>query len=723
MFRRKLAIVLLALVMALSPILAIATNDNWQVDRSEDDISITELGHVFSTTPYIILEDPGYSTTSYVLFRDLAISRYAKINNATLSVYTLQNQSIARGSSSTIVGINQVDPILNGTLYPETSSFVIWNTSDVMGEYIWHNVTVTNIVRELVNRYTWASGQNLGFKILSVANTTRQFVAFDYGNPTWACKLYITYDVAPVPGEPDYPDYLNTTYGGQGNSTITWTGAYRNYDIWTVNITGPGPRDLVLSKGDFKLYYYRMGSGTAPVEIIANTRVASPTAYSGIRRIIRTPGVLYAVVDADNGSGSDQIWLCNSTDNGATWNTGERVSQWAGMASNSQREPCIAQDSSGRIHVVWTARNPTQFLAHATRFLNRTWTYENITLEPNTEDSNIFIDSADNVHISFSAKNATNWNFKQVYYANSTASGVSPILRISTTDVGNHLGSSIVAYLNSTPVGRPYIGIAWTRWDGGGTRYCRFRERDAFGWLAQETLGGGTINQEIALNLRYSRDAPFPNPPYLYQVVWQRWDGASFDIHVGQRHVKETPPSFTSTVISNPDQRYQEPSIMVDDAGDYFLAYVGNTDDDLYRYYYFDTNNSASGPTKDLTNTVNNPSLALSNSALVASYWFAVDPNGTVINPTNPCDGPDCIEEIIDDLLGEDPQDPDPTGWDDIPYFSRFEMRRYFLIIGWGAFWGPLWFFCYRRPSGYYIGAGFIVMLMGLGLLIQIPYI
>ena len=71
-----------------------------------------------------------------------------------------------------------------------------------------------------------------------------------------------------------------------------------------------------------------------------------------------------------------------------------------------------------------------------------------------------------------------------------------------------------------------------------------------------------------------------------------------------------------------------------------------------------------------------------------------------------------------------DPQDPEPSPWVGSPVLlGRFAMRRYFLMIGWGMFWGPIWFFCYRRPSGYMIGAAFIFMLIGLGLLLQIPYI
>lgn len=102
-------------------------------------------------------------------------------------------------------------------------------------------------------------------------------------------------------------------------------------------------------------------------------------------------------------------------------------------------------------------------------------------------------------------------------------------------------------------------------------------------------------------------------------------------------------------------------------------------------------------------------------------------PNGTAI-PI--CPGPfDTIEECqacIDTFLGgPDPFEPDPPG-QDFPQtggFTRFRMRLYFLAIGLSCLTGPMLFFAWKRPSGYYVACGLIIMLIGLGLIISIGQI
>jgi len=98
-------------------------------------------------------------------------------------------------------------------------------------------------------------------------------------------------------------------------------------------------------------------------------------------------------------------------------------------------------------------------------------------------------------------------------------------------------------------------------------------------------------------------------------------------------------------------------------------------------------------------------------------YYVVTDPNGTIIyidgDPWDWIDGVD-----------PDPQDPEPSGWEGTPpEFSRFSIRRYFLILGYFCVWGPIWFFCWRRPSGYYICGGALIMLMGFGLLLSVQYV
>jgi len=100
--------------------------------------------------------------------------------------------------------------------------------------------------------------------------------------------------------------------------------------------------------------------------------------------------------------------------------------------------------------------------------------------------------------------------------------------------------------------------------------------------------------------------------------------------------------------------------------------------------------------------------------------YTVTDENGTIIFTG------DTLDDVIDWLEGvdPDPEDPEPSGWEDTPpEFSRFSIRRYLLFIGYFCVWGPIWFFCWRRPSGYYICGGALIMLIGFGLLLSVQHV
>jgi hypothetical protein len=103
--------------------------------------------------------------------------------------------------------------------------------------------------------------------------------------------------------------------------------------------------------------------------------------------------------------------------------------------------------------------------------------------------------------------------------------------------------------------------------------------------------------------------------------------------------------------------------------------------------------------------------------------WTVTYENGTIV-----CQGLGDYEDAllcIENELGADPEDPDPPGeeWPETGPFTRFRTRAYFFILGFACFFGPVWFFAWKRPSGYYILVGALIMLIGVGLLIQVMYV
>ena len=93
--------------------------------------------------------------------------------------------------------------------------------------------------------------------------------------------------------------------------------------------------------------------------------------------------------------------------------------------------------------------------------------------------------------------------------------------------------------------------------------------------------------------------------------------------------------------------------------------------------------------------------------------FVVADENGTVID--SDCETLDCALIVIDEVLGADPEDPDPPGqgWSETGPFTRFRTRLYILLMGFGLLFGPLFYFAMRRPSGYEFVIGLFIMFVG----------
>ena len=101
------------------------------------------------------------------------------------------------------------------------------------------------------------------------------------------------------------------------------------------------------------------------------------------------------------------------------------------------------------------------------------------------------------------------------------------------------------------------------------------------------------------------------------------------------------------------------------------------------------------------------------------STWMITYPNGTII--VQDLDDYEDAIDYIEDILGADPQDPDPPGqdWEQTGPFTRFKTRLYIFIMGLAMLLGPVMVFAYRRPSGYNFVIGLFIMLIGLSFLIH----
>ena len=97
----------------------------------------------------------------------------------------------------------------------------------------------------------------------------------------------------------------------------------------------------------------------------------------------------------------------------------------------------------------------------------------------------------------------------------------------------------------------------------------------------------------------------------------------------------------------------------------------------------------------------------------IGTTWLVSDENGTLIE--DDLEDYDDAIIVIEDILGADPEDPNPPGegWDETGPFTRFRTRLYILMMGFGLLFGPLIYFAMSRPSGYEFVIGLFIMLVG----------
>lgn len=121
-----------------------------------------------------------------------------------------------------------------------------------------------------------------------------------------------------------------------------------------------------------------------------------------------------------------QIWYTKYTD---SWSAPLRISTLATMATNNQRYPSIAVDSSDNLHAVWYGSTDTYIDAIWYRKFIVGWGA--ITRISTTERVNqlpsIGVDSDDNLHVIWHAIPATPPNINRIWYSKYTTSWSAPI--------------------------------------------------------------------------------------------------------------------------------------------------------------------------------------------------------------------------------------------------------------------------------------------------------
>jgi len=207
-----------------------------------------------------------------------------------------------------------------------------------------------------------------------------------------------------------------------------------------------------------------------------------------------------------------------------------------------------------------------------------------------------------------------------------------------------------------------------------------------------------------------------------YNFRWVDRAGAAFNFGTGSPYYSEAVGQIV----------YIEVSILDDGAANHWYRWSLYLDEDFETLIFTDTDSivQGRGPWRYAqvisslgfgTSVVHKSNFYTYDHMPVAenTTWIVTYLNGTIIVQDLP-EYDDAIN-YIEEMLGDDPQDPDPPGqeWEQTGPFTRFKTRLYIFMMGIVMLWGPVMFFAYRRPSGYNFVVGLFIMLIGLSFLIH----
>ena len=229
MTRRKAISVLIALALI---VLTIPTSkaivDEWVTGLCDEDLFIAS--YLFDDVDMVYLQGDEAQIRGWYWFEAPILMYGRYIKEAYLEVRTPSIGATDPNASMTIYGKPSgkggtpsyyEDPsAING---PYTTNTYTVNLSSFVGPGVLHNITVTNILREINQGYYFWNGHDIAFVTLSTSDHSeeRTINSEESGHPA---KLYIHYSTPPTPpGVPGDAEYIDS---------------YRNHTIWEVDNLG-----------------------------------------------------------------------------------------------------------------------------------------------------------------------------------------------------------------------------------------------------------------------------------------------------------------------------------------------------------------------------------------------------------------------------------------------------------------------------------------------------
>ena len=691
------------------------------ISQTSDDGWVTEVGNLFDSQLTHIL-DPDMDIRSFVVFRDIKINKWERLENATL-ILKSANVLALDTSSVTIWGISRVAHYLpidaaDVISVPLTSSNVVADTSFFYGGATLE-IDVTNILRELMSHPDWTgdgsdgtgSGEKIGFLILGAeGHATRVFYDEIVGNGLEA-RIRIYWGETPAPPSTDAPGGFNDTSVYTWileNSTVPFEGDgdyNETVDIWRVDAFGEPEIQYVgiVTGGD--AYYHKSTTGTGGSVSLGSGWTFSEGGF--IDPIISVDP--YVLVMGDPG----QLFIY-LTDDEFTTNISVNINDLYNLAPWAGNMGSIFQDrvDTSIFHAVWTSPSPAfpgNFNVIYTNFsidmsplgLTFSPTYTNLTQVAWSQNFPTgYCQNNGTLHVVWYGEQGS--NDELVWYRRRLPNGTwLDQVQVSDTDVAGdpHARADVIA--------NEETGVALIVWEHDRTNVfwdvVYPNNTDDVDRLANTGVVPAMVND---------RDTN------IAQLVWSSSIGQPATIYHQTKLIDNSTAWSANMQVSPGGEKHWRPDVGIETVNGTVMTIWQNDWNNRVAGNYW---NIGTAPTvgKDTINNLDLSDNFIENEfvrTIINTTYFVVWGNGTVIS--GPLDSLDAVDDFLDEFFGIDPEEPNPPsqGWPGSGVLTRFKTRFYILFIGFIMIFGPLINFAMSRPDGYTFTIGCFIMLIGFAL-------
>jgi hypothetical protein len=434
-------------------------------------------------------------------------------------------------------------------------------------------------------------------------------------------------------------------------------------------------------------------------------QTAQATTWGAIQRLTWTSGASECPAVAVNASGhihvvwqdktpgNYEIYYKKSTDGGASWTANVKLTTNTGASKN----PAIAVDNSGYLHVVWQDDTPGNAEIYYRKSTNGGATWSTAARLTSTAGASecpaAAVDSAGHIHVVW--QDSTTGN-AEIYYKRSTNGGANWTANVRFT---TNAGASKNPAIAIDPSG--YLHVVWQDdTPGNADIYYKRSTNGGASWSANSKLtsnSGASECPAIAVS----------SAGYLH-VVWQDSTPGNAEIYY-KKSVNSGGTWSASTRLTWTGGVSKNAAIGIDSSNYLHLLWQDFTPGNAEIYYKNSTNGGAAwGANQRLTYTAGNsmdPSVAADAAGHVYAAWDDATPGNTEIYARKGSTvslTPIAVLPAYDNYVSYSSADPNvantvfPSG--DLPVGVDF----FYSLVGWDfLFWASaLYFNCDSQIAG-----------------------